>query len=424
MDMKTLLFATAVSDLKINNTSVTNSQSSAEGQLVGNNKSAFNNKDTFSKALQVMSSTSEDVSSTSEDVSSTEMLEDNESLILQQMLFTAASIVSTNDDLQEVSEETELTNVKTEILVPEKKAEESVKALNEKANAITQELANLKQAISNSKSEKENFIDAKEVFGSKLVTMKAQSTSFKQDNSQNSEESAQVTDDLVDEILASISNKDAKKEQGSANFSDLKNTQTSQVSVNEKNPLVDKVVDSNSEQQSGSNSNVGLFSTVKESSIQKIDSPKQPIALSDTQEIVDNLVEQAKLTQKPGSSEMIIRLRPQHLGEMTVRIMTESSGAVTASFHSNNPEVRAIIQESLPAIRQELSNTGLKVNDVGVYAGLNEQNFGQQNKNQNQYDQVVEGTRKLSKEEQLLLEELQALHGENQSSAGGVDYRI
>ncbi len=158
---------------------------------------------------------------------------------------------------------------------------------------------------------------------------------------------------------------------------------------------------------------------------QRLDFSDKLVDPKNVQDIVDNLVEQAKLTQKPGISEMIIRLKPENLGEMTVRITAETNGIVTASFHSNNPEVRQMIQEALPALRQELSNSGLKVNDVGVYAGLGDfQSFAQQHQEAGQFArQTGQSRNRLSADDVKLLDELQTI-GSNQSDEGGVDYRI
>jgi flagellar hook-length control protein FliK len=159
---------------------------------------------------------------------------------------------------------------------------------------------------------------------------------------------------------------------------------------------------------------------------QRLHFERQELGLKDTQELVGQLVEQAKLTQRPGASEMTIRLKPENLGEMTVRIVAESGGVISAAFHSNNSEVRAILQEALPAIRQELSSSGLKVSDVGVYAGLGDfQSFAQ-----NQPDNGPEGkTNKIGRlrlrpEEPGQEADIEALGGENLSGAGGVDYRV
>jgi flagellar hook-length control protein FliK len=66
---------------------------------------------------------------------------------------------------------------------------------------------------------------------------------------------------------------------------------------------------------------------------------------------------------------MVIRLKPEHLGELTLKIAVDS-GVVSATFHTSNAEVRAAIEASLPQLRQDMANQGLKVDNVGVYASL------------------------------------------------------
>lgn len=164
----------------------------------------------------------------------------------------------------------------------------------------------------------------------------------------------------------------------------------------------------------------------KESFAQKLNFPEPEINLKDTQELAARLVEQAKLTQSPGVSEMTIRLRPQSLGELTVRIIAENGGVISAAFHSNNSEVRGILQEALPAIRQELSNSGLKVNDVGVYAGLSDFQSFAQNQPGSQPEGKANKIGRLGRlpEEQEQERALEAPGVENQNGAGGVDYRV
>ena len=87
-------------------------------------------------------------------------------------------------------------------------------------------------------------------------------------------------------------------------------------------------------------------------------------------EIPRQIVEQARLLRSLNDTQMVIRLRPEHLGELTLRVSVGSNGAVQASFHSDNAQVRNVIENSLVQLRQELNNQGLKVDRVGVYAGL------------------------------------------------------
>ena len=87
-------------------------------------------------------------------------------------------------------------------------------------------------------------------------------------------------------------------------------------------------------------------------------------------EIPRQIVEQARLLRTLTDTQMVIRLKPEHLGELTLRVALGSDGAVQASFHSDNAHVRNVIENSLAQLRQELNNQGIKVDRVGVYTGL------------------------------------------------------
>ena len=87
-------------------------------------------------------------------------------------------------------------------------------------------------------------------------------------------------------------------------------------------------------------------------------------------EIPRQIVEQARLLRTLNDTQMIIRLKPEHLGELTLRVAVGSDGAVQASFHSDNAHVRSVIENSLVQLRQELNTQGIKVDRVGVYMGL------------------------------------------------------
>jgi flagellar hook-length control protein FliK len=112
-------------------------------------------------------------------------------------------------------------------------------------------------------------------------------------------------------------------------------------------------------------------------------------------EIPKQIVEQAKLIKTTENSQMVIKLSPEHLGEMVLKVSVSSNGSVNASFHSDNAEVRTIIENSLVQLRQELQAQGLKVDNVGVYAGLGDSlgqgsqaNQQQQAGSQNKHRQV------------------------------------
>jgi flagellar hook-length control protein FliK len=146
---------------------------------------------------------------------------------------------------------------------------------------------------------------------------------------------------------------------------------------------------------------------------------QQPV--SDPYNVASQIVDQARLVDGQKNTEMIIQLKPEHLGELTLKVTVEN-GAVSASFHSNNSEVRNIIEASLPQLKQDLSNQGLKIENVGVYAGLGEFfSNGQHRESQGKFEVKIQN----KKTEEDFLEALESTSSiESSVDGSGVDYRI
>ena len=68
------------------------------------------------------------------------------------------------------------------------------------------------------------------------------------------------------------------------------------------------------------------------------------------------IVEQARLLRRGQDTQMVIKLHPDHLGELTLKVSVSAGGAINASFHSDNAQVRAIIENTLVQLKQELNN--------------------------------------------------------------------
>ena len=136
------------------------------------------------------------------------------------------------------------------------------------------------------------------------------------------------------------------------------------------------------------------------------------------------IVEQARMIRNATNTEMVINLKPEHLGQLTLRVSVSTNGAITASFYSDNAQVRAIIENSIVQLKQELNDQGIKVDNVEVYAGLSEDGLlngqGQQAWQQNQ-QRGRRGTINLDAVE----EEVDALNPVNESTSNdGVDYKV
>ncbi|MBC8016118.1 MAG: flagellar hook-length control protein FliK [Sporomusaceae bacterium] len=145
----------------------------------------------------------------------------------------------------------------------------------------------------------------------------------------------------------------------------------------------------------------------------------QPI--SEPYNIASQIVDQARLVTKSQNTEMIIQLKPEHLGELTFKVTVEK-GFVSASFHSNNAEVRSIIESSLAQLKQDLSNQGFKIDNVGVYAGLGQFFSNGQQSGGNQQP-VVKVHHKKNEEEFLNLFEAND-SADMTLDVSGVDYRV
>ena len=163
--------------------------------------------------------------------------------------------------------------------------------------------------------------------------------------------------------------------------------------------------------------------------------PSQPTVQVQTPEVMQapqedfnvpaQIVEQARMIRTATNTEMVINLKPEHLGELTLRVSVGTNGAVTASFYSDNAQVRAIIENSIVHLRQELNEQGIKVDNVEVYAGLSEDSLlngqGQQAWQQNQQQR----NHRAPVDYDVAEEEIETLNTVTDNlSADGVDYKV
>ena len=160
-----------------------------------------------------------------------------------------------------------------------------------------------------------------------------------------------------------------------------------------------------------------------------------PAPVQQDYDIPQQILSQARLIRRGQDTQMVIHLHPEHLGELTLKVAVGVDGAVNASFHSNNAEVRTIIQNSLAALRQDLNNQGLRVDNVDVYAGLDgglpQQDSGQQGWQQQggQQQSTASGHAQAYADEKELheaaLQQTAATAAPQPATAtGAVDYRV
>ena len=140
-------------------------------------------------------------------------------------------------------------------------------------------------------------------------------------------------------------------------------------------------------------------------------------APADPHGVFDQMVAQARMIRLPDSTEMVIRLRPEHLGELVLKVAVDAAGTVNATFHSSNAEVRAVLEANLQQFRQEMQQQGVRVQGAAVYAGLGDalpqQQQGQQGKSPQSKNTGIAAEEKLEPVELSL-----------DTGDAAVDYRI
>ncbi|MBZ4645860.1 MAG: flagellar hook-length control protein [Clostridia bacterium] len=84
--------------------------------------------------------------------------------------------------------------------------------------------------------------------------------------------------------------------------------------------------------------------------------------------IVKQVVENAKFTLSDDRSEMVMQLKPDNLGKLALKIVTER-GMMVAKFTAESQQVKEIIEASLPQLKDALESQGLNVKGFSVSVG-------------------------------------------------------
>ena len=129
----------------------------------------------------------------------------------------------------------------------------------------------------------------------------------------------------------------------------------------------------------------------------------------DPYNVVRQIVNQARLVRSDANTEMVIRLNPEHLGELTLRVAVTASGAINATFHTENAQVRGLLESSMMQLKQELQQQGLKVNNVDVQSGLSQDFFAQSQAGQQGYPQPQHSARNRAAERRAFENDADAL---------------
>ncbi len=116
---------------------------------------------------------------------------------------------------------------------------------------------------------------------------------------------------------------------------------------------------------------------------------------SDIQEQIDvikQVAEHVDVNLVEDKSEMIIKLKPDHLGKVTVEIAVEN-GNIVAKFLAESQKVKEILESNMQDLKDHLAKQGMVVQDLSVSVENNDKGplFDQHNYNNFKKRQKIEG---------------------------------
>ncbi|MDE6182311.1 MAG: flagellar hook-length control protein FliK, partial [Eubacteriales bacterium] len=96
-------------------------------------------------------------------------------------------------------------------------------------------------------------------------------------------------------------------------------------------------------------------------------------------EVISQILEKMKTSVKADMTEVKILLRPEHLGEVSLKIATHN-GFVTAQFTAENQKVKEIIESNFNQLKDMLNEQGINVGALEV--NISDKGQGQETFNQ------------------------------------------
>ena len=92
---------------------------------------------------------------------------------------------------------------------------------------------------------------------------------------------------------------------------------------------------------------------------------EKAFSMTDTQEIMDQILDYMKVSVKPGLTNLEMQLHPESLGTLHIQI-SNREGAVTAQFIAQNESVKTALESQVMELKENLEQQGVKVEAVEV----------------------------------------------------------
>ena len=131
---------------------------------------------------------------------------------------------------------------------------------------------------------------------------------------------------------------------------------------------------------------------------------------ADTVQIMEQIVQQMRVTISPETTSMEMQLNPENLGKVYVNISSEE-GVVNAQFHATNEIVKEVLEAQVATLRENLSQAGVKVDAIEVAIASHEFERNLEQNHQNPEEQVEAQENKNTKRRNISIDSLDELSG-------------
>lgn len=85
-------------------------------------------------------------------------------------------------------------------------------------------------------------------------------------------------------------------------------------------------------------------------------------------ELINQVVDKAQVLVSGDKSEMVMDLKPDHLGKLTIRLVTER-GMVMARITAENQQVKEVLETNLQVLRDAMEKQGMSIQGFSVSVG-------------------------------------------------------
>lgn len=213
-------------------------------------------------------------------------------------------------------------------------------------------------------------VKGKVLVNNEEVQAKSISDAPKTDDILTSEQSSVVGNVTKEKESAKTSN---TKEEANSQNADSSTTKT-EVAIESVNTQVNTSTDQNQQNaQTFGDVKIGMINNQIETQ-KSVSSMPQPIRSS---EVLNQVVEQAKVIVGQDKAEMIVQLKPDHLGKLELKVVTEQ-GIVAAKFIAESHQVKEIIETNMQLLKDSLQKQGISIDSVSVQVGHDKQSDYQQ----------------------------------------------